>query len=488
MTQKPRLLERPRRTLTESKPAYLLRLAQANYLSGLPELAKIVGMPPSKLIAMTDESLAQFLRGIDKESLALPVTRPTPALELVNRRRWNRCRICPLCIRQKKSSPMYFDFCLSFRCEEHQLFLLDQCSACGAGFTYLRNRLFHCNCGQALANLPQVKVDCAVDLFESQFAPWRDTNEWFCDDATVIQREIAVARAFRALLDICTVKDSSNRRSQAWLRSGDWPIIKSTISPWPHALSDHVKASMSLNNPRFSQLLKYLELSAIPAFIRLRERLIDHRKQESRSFSLNGQPMVSLSSVRYFAKLDAAATQELFDSGIFTIKGTSDGPRGTSYWIGKTEAEQLASWFENTVDLNQAAKIIGCPPSSVRGLTRINRLKATYLPTKPRSPRFFRSTIDAFIKAIESRVLDNTRNSESLIALADLPAAAPRCKYWNAGWGMLIERILAGSIPIFRLGNNRGWAGIGIDPIDLKTRNIKIPWRSDVSAQASSPS
>lgn len=78
MPLKPRLLARPRRDSAESRSNYLLRLAQRNFLSGLPELVNVVGLPPSAMVSMTDDALAQFLRGINlgtvaPQSIALPL-------------------------------------------------------------------------------------------------------------------------------------------------------------------------------------------------------------------------------------------------------------------------------------------------------------------------------------------------------------------------------------------------------------------------------
>lgn len=466
MFLKPLILARPRRERDESRSHHLLRLALDNYLPGVPALAKALDIAPRRLLMMTDEALAQYLRGVDLGSISLPMNRSGGSVELIRLGLWNQCRICPLCIQHKRISRLYFDFSLSLRCEEHQIFLLDSCPSCNREFTYSRKRIFHCDCGQALANLPQVKVDSAVDLFESLFAPWRENMDWYLDDDDCIPREIAVARALRTLLDIVTGQDSSNR-SRNWLRMEDWPILKTIISPWPHSLMKAAQASVNMAEPRqVNRLLGHLNASAAPALIKLRKNLIEFRTQRGR-LVLNGTSMIPLSRVRTIAKLDAAAAKDLFDSDLFTVKTTSQNLRGSTYWVSEADASNLANWFQATVNVAEAAEILGCSHYSVRGLIRMSLLKAEYLPTKPRSPRIRRSVIDAFQATVKAKIVEDAPSPSTLIPLASISPVSRNYKHWRPHWFNTIEGMLDGRIPIFRLSNVRGWAGIGIRPIDL---------------------
>lgn len=468
MSLKPLILARPRRERVESRSHHLLRLALDNCLPGMPALTRMLDIAPRRLLMMTDEALAQYLRGIDLDSVSLPMNRTGGALELIRLRLWNQCRICPLCIQHKRVSPLYFDFSLSLRCEEHQIFLLDRCPSCSREFTYSRKRIFHCDCGLALANLPQVKVDSAVDLFESLFASWRENKDWYLDEDDCIPREIAVARALRTLLDIVTGRDSTSR-SRAWIRIEDWPLLKTIISPWPHSLLEAAQASITTaEQSQVERLLCHLNASAAPALIKLRKNLIDSRAQRSR-LDLNGTPMIPLNRVRTIAKLDAAAVKDLFDSNFFKVKTTSESLRGITYWVSEAEVASLAQWFQATVNVAEAAEILGCTPYGVRGLIRMKLLSAEFLPTKARSPRIRRSVIDAFQATIKAKTSEGAPSSFSLITLANISPMSPDNKHWRPQWFNTIEGVLDGRIPIFRLSNNRGWAGIGIRPIDLGT-------------------
>lgn len=470
MPLKPRLLVRPRRNPEESRSNYLLRLAQRNYLSGLPELVNVVGLPPSAMVSMTDDALAQFLRGIDLGSVAPPVNRTSASLELVRRRLWSRSRICPRCMRQGNATPAYFDFCLSLRCEEHQIFLLDHCTSCNQSLTYLRKRSFHCDCGQALANLPTIKVDSSLDLFESQLTPWRESDTWFLDEDFVLKQEVGAAKALRAIVDFVSGNGISKTRYQPWIWLEDWPIIKALISPWPTSLADSVLASDALiDSERLSQLLATLDSTEHPVFRKLKHKLDGYRRETRRPVSATSDTLVSLSQVRKLAKLDAAATTALFNSSYFNVTEIHNGPKGPTFWVSKAEFEKLYQWFNETVSLNRAAEIIGCSPMSVRGLSKIGKLQAVFLPCKPRSPRFFRSNIDTFIKSFEVRLADDSSKEHCLVPLAQVAPANTNCKRWCSNWPKFIEGIFAGTVPIFRIDDKRGWEGMGARADDLRT-------------------
>lgn len=483
MTLKPRLLVRPRRANTESRSNYLLRLAQQNYLSGLPELVNVVGLPPHTMLSMTDDALAQFLRGVDLGTVAPPVNRSAASLELVRRRLWNRSRICPRCVKSGHTTPIYFDFCLSLRCEEHQIYLLDHCPSCSQALTYLRKRSFHCNCGQALANLPATKVDSSVDLFESLITPWREIDNWFLDEETVLGLEVRASKALRALIDFVTGNWDTSTRHPPWIWLEDWPIIKTMISPWPSSLIESVLASDGLNNSgRLGHLLAILSDSEHPFLHKLREKLYGYRKEFRRPISVECEPLVSLSQVRKIAKLDAAASIDLFNSSYFSVKETLSGPKGPTYWVGKTEFEKLKQLLSETVSLKRAGEIIGCSTMVVRGLAKIGKLQPVLLPCKPRSPRFFRSNIDGFVKSIELNLVGDVGDGLQLIPLAKVVPATPRCKRWCSNWPKLIGRIFTGAVPIFRISGTRGWEGVGVRPDDVKACINTDHWLSDVSA------
>ncbi len=122
---------------------------------------------------------------------------------------------------------------------------------------------------------------------------------------------------------------------------------------------------------------------------------------------------------------------------------------------------------------------------SVRGLSSIGKLKADFLPCKPRSPRFFRSNIDAFINSIEVLIADDSSEERCLISLAKVAPAKTNCKRWCSNWPTFIEGIFAGTVPIFRLNDKRGWEGIGVRADDVKTCIYTLDKVPDVPTQTS---
>ena len=119
------------------------------------------------------------------------------------------------------------------------------------------------------------------------------------------------------------------------------------------------------------------------------------------------------------------------------------GRRGQPFGVSKAEFDKLNQWLNETVSLKRAAEIIGCSPMSVRGLSSIGKLKADFLPCKPRSPRFSRSNIDAFINSIEVLIADNSSEERCLISLAKVAPAKTNCKRWCSNWPTFIEGIFA---------------------------------------------
>jgi hypothetical protein len=309
-----------------------------------------------------------------------------------------------------------------------------------------------------------------VDLFEALLTPWRESDRWFLDEEAVLRQEVRTAKALRAIVDFVTGNGKPATTHQPWVYLEDWPIIKALISPWPTSLTNSILASDALiDSERVRQLLTVLDNSEQPFFLKLKHKLDGYRKEVRRPVSATCVPLVSLSQVRRLAKLDAAAATELFNSSYFTVTEIRNGPKGPTFWVSSAEFDKLNQWFNETVSLTRAAEIIGCSPMSARGLSRIGKLQAVSLPCKPRSPRFFRSNIDAFIKSFEMHLADNSSKEPCLIPLAKVAPAKANCKRWCLNWPVFIGRVFAGTVPIFRIDDKRGWEGIGVRADDVKT-------------------
>ncbi|STR44779.1 hypothetical protein [Iodobacter fluviatilis] len=464
-----RLLIRPRCSKTESRGYFLLRLAKENNLSNINKLAIIINQPKSQLGIFTDDALAQYLRGISITALSPPLCNSERA-QLVRDKVWLRARICPMCIKEKNPSPIYFDFYLTLRCERHQLLLHNHCIKCGQVLTYSRNHLSHCNCGQALANLDIIHLDTAVDLFETIFAPWRNTKKWYLNES-IIHQERLVALALFALLSLMSRKHSTRKRPQPWLWQGEWETVKYIIKRGPISLAEDL-ISTNINNKEIGVFRKTLKNSKIPFFVSLSDELYKKKKERDAIKYINvidhiQEPMVSLGKIRNIARLDAEATTKLFYSDYFKIKSITVECKRTNYWISRQEAEKLEQWFESTLTHYEVAEIVGCSSSSVLGLVRIGKLNATYLPTKPRSPRFHRSDVDSFIHAFSSKVTEDLEVNEQVIPLATLPPAGPNCKWWNEAWFALMREILADTIMVYRISAGHGWGHYGIIRSDI---------------------
>lgn len=60
-------------------------------------------------------------------------------------------RICPLCIQEKSSLSVHWDYALNVACPVHKVLLQDKCGDCGSHLSWLRRYFDRCDCGKRLA-------------------------------------------------------------------------------------------------------------------------------------------------------------------------------------------------------------------------------------------------------------------------------------------------------------------------------------------------
>lgn len=143
----------------ESGHGYVLRMAVANYLNGLPAVKRMLGKTRFAVLDSGDAPMLSQWFGADlqKLTLALGVTgigRPESEFELYGQilgRSYfvNRMypRVCPLCLDQVPHCLSYWEVSLATACHRHGVLLEDKCRWCGADVSWNRPSVSMCKCG-----------------------------------------------------------------------------------------------------------------------------------------------------------------------------------------------------------------------------------------------------------------------------------------------------------------------------------------------------
>lgn len=456
------LLSRPRRDPHVSRPAHLMRVAQGNHFRGVKELSAALGHSASTLVRRNDEAINRLLIGLRHDDLAFPEWRSDASTMLLKRSAWVLSKICPLCSREGRLAPLYFDYPLTVRCELHEVLLHDQCPQCLKDLSYLRQSLRHCDCGQRLDQLQIVGSDATVDLFHCIFSPWRHAPNWYLDEDQNIPREIRCAQTISVVLRMISSNGLRLEHVRRRIRTSDWPILQRLLTPWPDALIATLEEIIERISPAMrAQLIKGLRQPELTILHPIATILAEGRRRSPARIKakINGvqHELVALSSVREFAELDAAAVKQLYYGNFFSIKTITFDKGRHQFWVSAAEAAKLADWFRATVDRETTAHLMGCSAESVLGMVRIKRLSFHALAVKPRSQRFLRAEIDTHLIGLRTLAHRAAVPGPTFVRLDDLPTASRGSKCWHTGWAGLMEGVLTGTIPLFQLPSGRGW-------------------------------
>lgn len=153
------LLIRPLPELKESWRGYILRLSERNYLNNPKQMLRITNIdlkdlrttiPPlssvAKLTGHTEEKLREIF----------PLTLETPHILLLGNKvqkeyfRINSPKICPDCIRENKYISARWDIEPMNVCHIHKRHLISYCHDCSKGLTWYRNGMVNCKNGHKL--------------------------------------------------------------------------------------------------------------------------------------------------------------------------------------------------------------------------------------------------------------------------------------------------------------------------------------------------
>lgn len=177
----------------ESGQGYVLRMASANFLTGLGEIRRRLGKNTTATLTSSDALfLAQwFGADVTKLQRALEETDLTDLDEFVDgvnqsvyagrlipRQNYlNRMapRVCPDCLQEQGICRIEWDFSFVTACPRHERLLIDCCPGCLSSISWQRPAVNICGCGTYLTEESQCvqKEPTVVDLEVSQWV-----SEW----------------------------------------------------------------------------------------------------------------------------------------------------------------------------------------------------------------------------------------------------------------------------------------------------------------------
>lgn len=184
----------------ESGQGYILRMASANFLTGLGEIRRRLGKNTTTTLTSSDASfLAQwFGADVTKLQQALEETDLTDLDEFVDgvnqsvyagrlipRQNYlNRMapRVCQDCLQEQDICRIEWDFSFVTACPRHERLLIDRCPGCLSSISWQRPAVNICGCGTYLTEESQCvqKEPTVVDLEVSQWV-----SEWMGGESAI---------------------------------------------------------------------------------------------------------------------------------------------------------------------------------------------------------------------------------------------------------------------------------------------------------------
>ena len=165
----------------ESGHGYVLRMAVANYLGGLPAVKKMLRKSRFSVLENVDANQISRWFGADPEKLNLALGATGTGKHASN---FEFCghvigrsyfvnrmypRVCALCLAQAPYCRSHWELSLFTACHLHGVTLMDSCPWCGHHLSWNRPTVTTCKCGGNLASAPKT---CDSTGFEDVISKW----------------------------------------------------------------------------------------------------------------------------------------------------------------------------------------------------------------------------------------------------------------------------------------------------------------------------
>lgn len=235
----PILLVRPYPQRQEGRQGYLLRLAEANFLT-LRDLEQLD-------IRFTSSSLLHNQLLPDKTldpDLHAHVERISTLVDNVGRS-WNRqyARFCPHCLDESSVWQAAWELIFHDACPRHGVWLVDQCSSCGSLLRWNRQHLLRCACGADLRAESARASPLAVQHLSAVVASQLQVGQIEAEFGIPLLQGMSVGESQRLIrflggyLDPCAGAKPL-KLQHAGQMSASWPVTSlaaEILRDWPHA-------------------------------------------------------------------------------------------------------------------------------------------------------------------------------------------------------------------------------------------------------------
>lgn len=475
----PNLLVRCKALPGHNRQDFLMRIAAANGLRGIPELCRVLKTNYETLISLKPDQLNRYFSGTPLFTVVDSKTTRFHGRSLTKAGLSKQARICLQCLTSGSPLDRHFNLALPVPCKTHGTWPVDRCPACERSITYLRREIPFCDCGFSLAKLATSMPPSWLGIFHELFAPWHLGGAKAPCFSNLAANDAMAGGLIRILISRPVELPNQRCNGSPWISTNDLPAIEKLVSQWPNSFEESLEAHLNgAEKSREWQMLSRFRNEELPLLaqaakrvgIRMGEarKVVARRKQPPGDF----QAMVSIARVRNAAKLDAAATRSLMKSGCFKTVHVTEHNKFKRYWVSEDDLHSIQDLFDTTIDVEEAAARLGSAPSYVRALASCRWLRSEHLTCKPRSPRFKPETIENFISLLRNRAIASGHTPGKLYCIAHLPAL-----YGNGDmrppWLRLMKDVIADRIPLYALTTVTDLRDLHISERDMVRYRLK---------------
>jgi len=399
----PILLSRPSRVSTEGLHGYLLRLAEANGLSGVaqlwPDRKPSIDVLESRLGADRWPQNKTMLQEVIPQMVS---TSGSPPI-------WNQrsSRYCPCCINESAQWRWEWELTLVTCCHQHGVNLIEDCHSCGKKLNWRRHSLMTCDCGVPLSTHIQTPSSTADnELSEIFFAKLHQLpiKQRHLSDLSLEQlNKVAFMLGAYA-------KNSGRKFSQKISNLHDIAVVRPVVNAaaeiltvWPrnfHALlkSFHKAGEIDVQDQRLSKRFGFFYpyvyrtlkdpeyaflLQAFEKFISRtwRGSLAERNSRLSHTTRLRHN-WIPISSMAKELNTTTRQIQLLIDQGRIACY-VRQTPKGRSLkCVSRKQITEIRNALENVIDFRQTYELLGLTKSRAMQLVNGEAIEAIF---KPRS-------------------------------------------------------------------------------------------------------
>lgn len=484
-----KLLFRCRPISGESWPGYLLRLAAGNRYQGIVDIAVVLDMSATTLIASSPREILLRLGiepPIDAGCLE-PRKWKKPSLYLAGRS--IHARVCSRCLNEMSVSHIRssWDRLFEVTCSHHQIFLLETCPRCLQQISYLRKNVDQCDCGFRFARAKEQVIDIDTlgllsvlnlhSIYASPAITFAFSGKQELGACVLIfrlnQLKDGLSKSFRfSQANYAYLSLDAIRQSLRWFEAWPQNFNQMTLRIQPgtgKTIGDLILGESLSNQKLFPTIRKALdnlnsERRGTPRPKRRCIQVMAHDKSDYVSI----QFVMDVSGCSY-----DIAKYWIFKGwlGVVTTVPRKNGQ--IEHLISKTSVDKALQIIKATSSVQELSRTLGISALSLRTLARNQVLLSTPYGPGHWNIRLTHSEVFAFA----NRLLSNAEKDETfLYRRISIDDAISRLSARHPGLVKpLITALVQGHIPLWSFGHQPiSLAELAINPIDLHTWRRKM--------------